>query len=676
MNPENEPNTNPQTPHKTGLTRRRMLQTLAAGAVAATAGTVLTANPAFAADAPPQEATPPNEPHPISPRVAPFALTDVRLLDGPFKDAQQRDEKYLLSLEPDRLLHNFRVNAGLTPKAPVYGGWESAQPWVDIRCQGHTLGHYLSACAMMHASTANDAFKNRCDYIVADLQECQKAGKTGLVCAFPDNAAQFDNIAAGREIVGVPWYTMHKIFAGLRDAYLFCNNKTALEILIKLSDWAIAATQTLSDAQFQNMLNVEHGGMNEVLADVYAFTNDTKYLTLAQRFCHQAILDPLSQHRDSLDGLHSNTQIPKVIGFQRLYMLTGQTNYQAAAQFFWNTVVTTRSFATGGNGDNEHFFPITDFPRHLRSAKTMETCCSHNMLKLTRELFTLEGVASYVDYYERTLYNAILASQDPDSGMMTYFQSTRPGYLKLYCTPIDSFWCCTGTGMENHAKYGDSIYFHSVDPSQPAALFVNLFIPSTLTWKEKGLTLTQTTQFPEVGKTKLEFTIDQPVQFFLNIRHPAWCKTATIKINGKVALSSENPGSHVLLYLTWKSGDIVEVDLPMTLHMEPLPGSTTRAAVVYGPIVLAGKLGTQGITPGADLHINERTIGTVLNDRIDVPTLVGEMPHLTEKIHPTDTPLTFQTNGLAKPTDLTLIPYYRIAHERYNLYWNIENPTG
>ena len=408
------------------------------------------------------------------------------------------------------MLHNFRVNAGLEAKAPVYGGWESVPMWADIRAHGHTLGHYLSACSLMYASTANDAFKKRCEYIVADLQECQNAGKTGLVCAFPDKTAQFDNLVAGRRVVGVPWYTMHKILAGLRDAHLYTGNAAALEVLVKLSDWAIATTENMTDEQFQRMLRTEHGGMNEVLADVFALTGQKKYLTLAERFCHKLILEPLSESRDTLDGLHSNTQIPKIVGFQRLHLLTGQANYHAAAEFFWKTVVTNRSFATGGNGDNEHFFPPHQFQKHLGSAKTMETCCSHNMLKLTRMLFSVEPTAAYADYYERTLYNTILASQDPDSGMMTYFQSTRPGYLKLYCTPFDSFWCCTGTGIENHAKYGDSIYFHGSEGGVDS-LYVNLFIPSTLNWKEKGITLTQTTRFPEVGKTRLELAAAKPV---------------------------------------------------------------------------------------------------------------------------------------------------------------------
>ena len=467
----------------------------------------------------------------------------------------------------------------------------------------------------------------------------------------------------------MPWYTLHKIFAGLRDAYLYCDNAAARAVLVKLSDWAIATTQNMTDAQFEAMLGTEHGGMNEVLADVYAITGDAKYLKLAERFWHKLLLEPLSQSRDTLDGLHSNTQIPKIVGFQRIHVLTGEPHYSAAAQFFWKTVVTTRSFATGGNADNEHFFPVSEFEKHIPSAKTMETCCSHNMLRLTRMLFLTDPTAGYADYYERTLYNTILASQDPDTGMMTYFQSTRPGYVKLYCTPVDSFWCCTGTGIENHAKYGDSIYFHGAEEGTDC-LYVNLFIASTLHWKEKGLALTQTTRFPEVGTSRLEVTAAGPGDVTLKIRHPGWCAVATVKVNGTMAATSQNPGGYIALKRTWKAGDVIEVDVPMALRMEPLPASTNHAAVIYGPIVLAGAMGNR-VAPGADLHVNERTIGEPFNDPIEVPVLVGDLAKMAARIKPTDSPLTFRTDGLGRPAEVTLVPYYRIAHEHYNLYWRI-----
>ena len=648
-----------------GLSRRQMLKTLGISAAAVTVGSALDKTSGRAEA---RQFTQGAIKQVVNPKAVVFDLADVRLLDGPFRQAQERDAGYLLQLEPDRLLHNFRVNAGLKPKAPIYGGWESVEPWINIRCHGHTLGHYLSACSMMFAATGNEEFKQRVDYLVAELRECQVAGKTGLICAFPDGSAPLDNIRHSTTFVGVPWYTMHKIFAGLRDAYLYTNNRIALDVLVKLSDWAIAHTQALSDDQFQLMLNTEHGGMNEVLADVYSITGETRYLSLATRFCHRALLDPLARERDTLDGLHSNTQIPKVIGFNRIYELNGAGNYSTAARFFWQTVVGKRSFVTGGNGDGEHFFPPSDFLQHLSSAKTMETCCTHNMLKLTRSLFALDPAVSYADYYERALYNSILASQDPDSGMMTYFQPTRPGYLKLYCTPFDSFWCCTGSGMENHAKYGDSIYFHDTQ-----RLFVNLFIGSTLNWKERGLKITQTTRFPDEERTQLRFSARKPVKLKLNIRHPNWCKQMTIVVNGRRQSSSQQSGRYFELERVWHDGDTVEVELPMSLRVEALPGRPELIAMLFGPIVLAGKLGQKGLTAGADLIVNERTIGDVLKDTVEVPQFTlaaGEIvPRVKRLPGPT---LAFQTQGIGKPHDVSLIPYYRIAHERYTIYWQTQ----
>ena len=672
MQRKNRSQANLPADDKEGLTRRELLRRVGVGTVAAIGAAFRNARASAGARPDTLGSSVPERwgIRAAPPRVATFDLADVRLLEGPFRRAQERDERYLLQLEPDRLLHHFRVNARLAPKAPVYGGWESVEPWVNIRCHGHTLGHYLSACALMFAATGDHRFKQRADYIVTELRDCQEAGKSGLVCAFPDGEAPLNDIIDATRFVGVPWYTMHKIFAGLRDVYLYTNNRAALEVLVKLSDWAIAHTQNLSDQQFQRMLNTEHGGMNEVLGDVYALTGELRFLTLAQRFCHRALLDPLAQARDTLDGLHSNTQIPKVIGFTRLYELTGQVDYRAAARFFWSTVVDRRTFATGGNADREHFFPPAEFSQHLASAKTMETCCTYNMLRLTRMLFASDPLTTYADYYERALYNSILASQDPDSGMMTYFQPTRPGYLKLYCTPTDSFWCCTGSGMENHAKYGDSIYFREAN-----TLYVNLFIPSTLEWREKGLTITQTTRFPEQDSTRLRLTAQKPINLTLNIRHPSWCQTAAVKVNGRRLVTSHQPGRYLAVSRVWHSGDVVEVHLPMALRAEPLPGNADVVAILYGPIVLAGRLGRQGLTPGADIILNERTIGDVLNEEVDAPRLVGTVEKIVRQIKPSQgSALTFHTMGIGHPHEVSLIPYYRIAHERYNLYWKVVRP--
>ena len=641
------------------LTRRELLRNAGAAALATAVGAAF----ASAESRGPAERVKGG----VTPRATAFDLADARLLEGPFRRAQALDAGYLLRLEPDRLLHNFRVNAGLKPKAPVYGGWESQEPWVEIRCQGHTLGHYLSACSLMFAATGDEQFRRRADYIVAELRECQEAGGVGLVCAFPDGENSLRAVVDAKRFVGVPWYTMHKVFAGLRDAHLHAESRAALDVLVKLSDWAVGFTRDIPDEQFQRMLDTEHGGMNEVLADVYALTGESRFLALAERFCHRALLNPLAEGRDTLDKLHSNTQIPKVVGFNRLYELTGRDDYGAASRFFWHTVVENRTFATGGNGDFEHFFPPADFLKHLGSAKTMETCCSHNMLKLTRGLFALEPSAAYADYYERALYNSILASQDPDSGMMTYFQPTRPGYLKLYCTPTDSFWCCTGSGMESHAKYGDSVYFRSAD-----TLYVNLFIPSTLNWEEKGLKLTQTTRFPEQEGAQLRLNARRPLNLTLNVRHPSWCNVATILVNGRRHTTSRRPGGYVALKRAWRDGDTVEVRLPMSLRAEALHGHADVVAFMYGPLVLAGRLGREGLKPGADIIVNERTYGDVLNEKVEVPVLLGDVKEIVKQIKPsTGGPLTFRTEGVGRPLDVTLIPYYRVAHERYNLYWKL-----
>lgn len=598
--------------------------------------------------------------------LVPFDLRDVELLDSPFLQAQRRTEAYLLSLDPDRLVAAFRTNAGLEPKAAVYGGWESEETWADINCHGHTLGHYLSACALMHRSTGDARFRQRVDYLAGELAACQAASGSGLVCAFPKGPALVEAHIRGEKITGVPWYTLHKVFAGLRDGAQLADSQTSRAVLLRLADWTVAATAPLSDAQFEAMLETEHGGMNEVFADLYAMTGETRYRTMAERFSHKALLTPLARGRDTLDGLHANTQIPKVIGFRRVHEVTGQAAYGEAASFFWKTVARTRSFATGGVGDGEHFFPMAEFDKHVFSAKGSETCCQHNMLKLTRALFLADPNAEYADYYERSLYNGILASQDPDSGMVTYFQGARPGYMKLYCTPVDSFWCCTGTGMENHAKYRDSIYFHDRD-----ALYVNLFIPSKVAWTEKGATLIQTTAFPDAPTTTLTWSMKRPTAVSLRLRHPGWSPSATVLVNGQPALRSTSPGRFLEIARTWKDGDKVELRLEMRTGVETGPGARDIAAFTYGPLVLAGALGREGLAPGADIVVNERLYGKYNDGPFDPPKLKGDPAEIAARIRPTGKPLEF-TVASASGGAVRLVPYHRIAHQRYATYWRVE----
>lgn len=598
-----------------------------------------------------------------------FPLADVRLGAGPFLTAQKLDEAYLLQLESDRLLANFRQNAGLQPRAPVYGGWESVEPWVWIRCHGHTLGHYLTAAACMYESTADRRFADRVDYIVAELAECQ-AKTGGWLTAFPDGVAPLTDSLAGKEFAGVPWYTTHKVLAGLRDAHLHRGSALAAKVLVGFCDWIDRACADVPEDRFQKMLDREHGGMNEVLADVAAVTGDARYQHLAMRFCHRAVLDPLVRGEDRLDGLHANTQIPKIIGFSRLADLTGRDDLRRASGYFWEAVTQTRSFVTGGHGDGEHFFPKDEFAKHLGSGKTMETCCTHNMLRLTRSLYARHPSPGYYDYVERALFNGILAAQDPETGMNTYFQSTRPGYVRLYHQPFDAFWCCTGSGIENHARYGETVYARDRD-----TLFVNLFISSTLQWRARGVRIEQDTRFPDADTTRLTIG-GKASEFTLAIRQPSWCPVMTLTVNGKRRITSRKPGGYHSLRRQFRPGDVIEVRVPMSLRAEALPNSPEYVALVYGPIVLAGRMGTEGLSPGSQLIINERESGNMLQADVKIPRWTKPLDQLvghTTRTRP-DT-LEFRASGFEAGESVELIPWFRLAHERYNLYWQRSGPA-
>ena len=598
-------------------------------------------------------------------RALPFEPGDIRLLDGPFKQAMDRDAAYLLSLQPDRLLSGFRQEAGLKPKAVKYGGWESQG------VAGHTLGHYLSACSRMYLDTGNPKFLDRVNYIVDELAACQQANGDGYVAAIPNGKRIFAEVARGEvrtrdfDLNGgwVPWYTLHKELAGVIDASRFCGSAKALAVATNLANWAEAITTNLTEAQWQQMLVCEQGGMNEALANLYALTGNLRYLKLAEKFYHRAVMDPLAHGDDILDGLHSNMQIPKVIGAARLYELTGQERYEHIAKFFWDRVALHRSYAIGGNGDAEHFFPIKDFARHVDAA-TCETCCTYNMLKLSRHLFEWSPDAGIMDFYERALYNDILASQDPETGMFVYLMSLQPGGFKTYSTPQDSFWCCVGSGMENHARYSEAIYFHDDN-----SLYVNLFIPSELAWREKKLVLRQETRFPESDSTRLSFRCARPVKLALRIRWPSWAQPQlVVRVNGWKQKIGGQPGSYFTLDREWHDGDRVEIRLPMKLHAEALPATTNLLAVLYGPIVLAGELGTSGMPPST--YEKDQTKFLHWPAR-PAPVFVTAPDSLLQHIKAAGQPLTFRTCGLGQPEDVTLVPLYRIHNQRYSVYWNV-----
>ncbi len=608
-------------------------------------------------------------------RAALFPLEDVRLLPGPFKDAQETDRAYMLRVDPDRLLSGMRLAAGLKPKAPTYGGWDSGG--------SGTVGHYLSAISQMAQATGDPALKKRVDYIVSEMAACQKAGGNGGLWASPWDRDWFGKLGRGevQTMPTTPWYTTHKTLAGLRDAYLVDGSAPARDVLVRMADWCVAVTSTLSDDQFQHMLGDagtmgEFGGPHEVLADVYAITGDRKYLALAERFKHRVIFDPLARGDASiLTGQHANTEIPKFVGYERIYQLTGDKAYGDAARFFWEDVTANRSWANGGDSQWEHFFAPAETESKMLEVCGPEICNTYNMLKLTQALYTQAPSARYMDYYERALYNHILPSEAPGGGF-AYYTPMRPGHYRVFSRDFDAFWCCVGTGMENGGKYGGMIY-----ASAPHRLYVNLFLPSVLTDRAHGLTLTQQTRFPEEPKTRLALTLARPQPMTLSLRYPAWVAPGALRVsvNGHAVPTSARPGSFVDVSRVWHSGDRVEMALPMRLTTEPLPDSTRYAAFFYGPVLLAGRLGTEGLAP-ADFHGGGPfdSPGQTAQKKIPeshVPVFVGTPADALRRIAPVPgQPLTFGTGGLTRPRPVTLVPFYRLFFERYALYWPVLTP--
>ncbi|MCX6300899.1 MAG: glycoside hydrolase family 127 protein [Bacteroidia bacterium] len=599
-------------------------------------------------------------PEVVSFRALPFSLTDVKLLDGPFLHATELNIKILLSYEPDRLLSKFYSEAGLKPKAEHYQGWE------DESLAGHSLGHYLSGCSMMYQTTGDNRFLERVNYIVDELKMLQDADGDGYIGAFPNGKKVFEeevakgNIrSAGFDLNGIwaPFYTQHKVMAGLRDAYRLCGNKTALAVEKHFADWIGSVVTPLNDEQVQKMLNCEHGGISEALADLYADTKDEKYLNLSQVFYHKAVLDPLKEGQDILPGRHANTNIPKLISLSRLYELTGDTSDRKAAEFFWYTVTGHHSYVTGGNGNDEYFGPA-DKLRNRLGEGTTESCNVYNMLKLTEHLFEWEASASVADFYERALFNHILSTQNPEDGHVVYNLSLDMGGFKDFQDP-EWFTCCIGTGMENHSKYGRNIFYHNDNE-----LFVFQFIASELNWKEKGLTLIQNTKYPEEQGTTLEFKCENPLKMVLLVRYPYWAENGIeLKINGNKKRIREIPGTFITIDRTWKTGDIVEVKIPFNLRLETMPDDSNRVAVMYGPLVMAGDLG-----PIKD---------TVPRDIMYVPVLMTENRDPATWMKPVDGKTnTFMTVNTGRPRDVEMKPFYTIYDRRYSIYWDLFTENG
>ncbi|WP_307164074.1 MULTISPECIES: glycoside hydrolase family 127 protein [unclassified Massilia] len=611
-----------------------------------------------------------------------FPLRDVRLGPSPFLEAQATDLHYLMAMEPDRLLAPFLREAGLAPKQPSYGNWESTG------LDGHMGGHYLSALALMYASTGDAEVKRQLDYFVAELKRAQQANNEGEMRGYlggiPGGRAAWREVAAGKlhadnfSVNGkwVPWYNLHKIYAGLRDAWRYGGNEDARAMLVELSDWALRLTAKLGDEQMQTMLKSEHGGMNEVLADVYQMTGDARYLGLALKFSDQRILQPLEKSEDRLSGLHANTQIPKVIGFKRIADLSGNRDMEQAAEFFWQTVVEHRTVAIGGNSVKEHFHDAQDFSPMINEVEGPETCNTYNMLKLTEMLFASSEKAQYADYYERALYNHILGSQHPGTGGFVYFTPMRPNHYRVYSQVDQAMWCCVGSGIESHAKYGEFIYAHDRD-----ALFVNLFIPSTLQWREKGVQITQANNFPDQADTRI--TVDGDARFTMKIRYPAWVEGGklVLRVNGRLVKASGKPGDYVSIARAWRKGDRVEVSLPMRTHLEQMPDKSNYYAVMHGPIVLAAKT-----NPFAGEKLNfladDSRMGHIASGQVcpleSAPTFVSDRKDFMRRFRPVKgKPLTFTAPGLVQggAGPMTeFIPFFRLHDARYAVYFPQSTP--
>lgn len=597
-----------------------------------------------------------------------FDIKDVRLSESAFKKAQDMDIRYLLSLDPDRLLAPYMKEAGLEPKAENYTNWE------NTGLDGHVGGHYLSALSYMYASTGNQEIKERLDYYISELKRCVDA--EGYLSGVPHGRQIWKEISEGNIRAAsfglndrwVPLYNIHKIYAGLRDAYLITGNKDALKMFLDLTEWMYNLTEGLTEEQLQDMLRSEQGGLNEVFADAAALSGDSRYLDLAKRFSHKYLLDFLIAKEDKLTGMHANTQIPKVIGYKRIADIEGNQTWNEAASFFWETVVEKRSISIGGNSVYEHFHPAEDFSSMLTSEQGPETCNTYNMLRLSKMLYTTSADSKYMDYYERALYNHILSTINPIQGGFVYFTPMRSGHYRVYSQPQTSFWCCVGSGIENHARYGEMIYSHKADEE----LVVNLFIPSTLKWGKT--VIEQINNFPAEEGTTLLINPKKASEFTVSIRVPEWTSGDRMnpRVNGEAVEGVIEEG-FLKIDRKWTKGDRLTVDLPMSLRAVQLPDMSENYSFMYGPMVLAASLGKEDqlgmyaddsrgghIAAGKKLPLNE------------MPLIVGEKEDMLSRISKVEgRPLTFRMTGLAplKYKELTLVPFSSLHECRYMVYW-------
>jgi DUF1680 family protein len=591
-------------------------------------------------------------------KVRPFPTRQVRLLYGPLREAQERNRMYLYMLPNDRLLHSFRLTAGRPSNAQPLGGWEAP----DGELRGHfTGGHYLSACALMVSGTGDEQLRQKADSLVEELAKCQRSD--GYLGAYP--AGFYDRLRS-HERVWAPFYTYHKIMAGLLDMYVHCGNMQALAMCVRMADWAGKWVEPLSAAEWAQIQLIEHGGMNEVLFNLYAVTGEKRFRDLGFRFEHKAFFDPLANGVDKLAGHHSNTNIPKVIGAARGYEVSGDERYRSISENFWHMVAEHHAYCTGGTGatvplstdDAEGWHTADNLANQLVPAAE-ECCCSYNMMKLSRHLFGWTANARYMDYYERLLWNLRLGTQDAH-GMLMYYVPLQPGYWKTFGTAFDSFWCCTGTGVEEYAKLVDSLYFHD-----ESGIYVNQFAASEVEWPERGIRVAQHTQFPSEEATSLTIHAVRPVRLAIRVRVPYWCAGISVRVNGRSVPVQPGSNGYLEIDRLWQQGDRVDVALPMRFHPSTLPGNATAQAMMYGPLVLAGTMGRDDLT--TDMIYGHTT-----------PARTGKfsdavLPHIESAngqwVEKTSDPLRFRTAGQLEAIDLK--PLYQVMDERYTVYFQV-----
>jgi len=590
----------------------------------------------------------------IAPQAIPFPMKNVKLQPGAFSAAAEVNRKYLKTLPPDRLLHTFRLTAGIPSSAEPLGEWEKP----DCELRGHfTGGHYLSACALAFASSGDEELKRNGDLMVAELANCQTQHKSGYLSAFPQEL--FDRLRDGVS-VWAPFYSIHKIMAGHLDMYTLAGNQQALETVEKMARWVQNWSDPLSEQQMQRVLLVEYGGMGEVLANLYGVTGNSEYLKLARRFDKKSFFDPLAGYRDELKGLHVNTHVPQVIAAARLYELTGDKRYCNIADYFWDEVTSQRSYCTGGTSNFEAWGSDPGVLSPELSMDTAEDCCVYNMMKLTRHLFGWSPQARYMDYYERVLFNHRMGTIDPETGTTVYYLPLGNGYSKIYAKPFDSFWCCSGTCAEEFAKLTDTIYFHDDN-----SIFVNLYIASEVNWEDKSIRIIQQTSFPEEQGTTLLVSATKPVDIEMKLRVPYWAKSGDVKVNGRPVPAFANPSSYLVLRGPWKNGDRIELSLAMHLHAAPMPDRKDLQAAMYGPLVLAARLEQE---PREKWYRHFRAE----EKQAPEPTLQfkGKLDDPASWLEPSGGKLSFRP--LSQNHSVPFLPLSSIVHERYSVYHKIE----